>query len=151
MTDYYPQEEGCIFDYNAYIVPCYPDGVISELSSVKPGTTASGRISVAASTGLGDGFGIALRAATGAGSPGRIPVLFRGIVKTTTSGLVTACGAVAGSFAINSITTTCCAMGGAEVYASLVVGGGASYIMGMWLQTAAAAGDEALLLVGKTS
>jgi hypothetical protein len=151
MTDFYPQEEGCVFDYNAYIVPCYPDAAISELSSVKVGTTAAGRISVTASSALGDGIGIALRASTSAGAPSRIPVLFRGIIKMATSGLVTAHGAVSGSFAINSITTTCTALGGAEVYARLVAGGGASYIMGMWLQTAAAAGDECLLLVGKSS
>ena len=150
MTDFWPQEEGAIFDAESYIIPCYPDGAISEMSSVKFGTTVAGRVSVIVSAAIGDGVGIALRAATGAGVPSRIPVIFYGIVKATTSGLAAVYHAIAGSFACNSITTTCTALAGAEIWTDLKVGGGASYIMGMWLQTAPAAGDEALLLVGKT-
>jgi hypothetical protein len=148
MTDYYPSEEGAIFDAESYIIPCYPDGAIAETSSVKLGTTVAGRISVAVSTALGDGVGIALKASTGAGAPTRIPILFYGIIKVACSG--TGHEATTGLFAINSITTTY-ATSETNTVANLVFGGGASYIMGMWLQTAAAVADEALLLVGKTS
>jgi hypothetical protein len=149
MTDYYPQEEGAIFDANSYILPCRPDDAVSELSSVLLGTTVAGRISVGPSTDLGDGVGVALKAASGAGAPSRIPVLFYGVVKAACSGAGYL--AVAGSFAMNSITTTYCGLGGAQAFDDLVVGGGDSYVMGMWLQTAAAAADECLLLVGKTA
>ena len=147
MTDYYPQEEGAVFDANSYIIPCYPDGAVTEMSSVKPGTTVAGRISVAASTALGDGWGIALKAATDTGVPRRIPVIFYGVVKVTdssTAGYL----AYAGSFAINSITTTYAS----EFYspAELKPWGGDHYIMGMWLQGTGVAADECLLLVGKT-
>lgn len=148
MTDYYPQEEGAIFDANSYIVPAYPDGAISEMSSVKFGTTVAGRISVIVSAAAGDGFGVCLRAASGAGVPSRVPILLYGIVKVACSG--TGHTPTAGQFCINSITTTY-ANSATNTVANLVFGGGGSYIMGMWLQTAAAVGDEALLLVGKTA
>lgn len=149
MTDYYPQEEGAVFDAESYILPCRPDGAISEMSSVKVGTTAAGRISVIVSAALGDGIGIALRASTGVGTPDRIPIIFYGIVKATSSG--TGYGAVAGSFAMNSVTTTCCGLSGAQDWLDLKIGGGASYVMGMWLQSEGAVGDECLMLVGKTA
>jgi len=147
MADFWPQETGAIFDAGSYILPCYPDDTISELSSVKVGTTASGRISVTVSAAMGDGIGVALKAATSAGVPSRIPVLFYGAVKVTTSG--TGYNAFAGSYAMNSITTTFCALGGAQDFADLSVGGGASHHMGMFLQTAASVGDSVVLLVGK--
>jgi hypothetical protein len=150
MTDFYPQEEGAIFDADSYIIPCYPDGAVTELASVKFGTTVAGRISIAQSTALGDGFGIALKEATGAGAPSRLPILVRGIVKVTQSGLATKWCAVAGSYMINSIITTYTCLGGAQDWLDLKVGGGASYIAGMCLQTGTAAGDEVLLLFGKT-
>lgn len=151
MTDYYPQEEGAVFDANSYILPCRPDDTTSEMSSVKVGTTVAGRISVTVSAAFGDGIGIALKAATGAGAPSRIPVLFYGIVKVTAgqSGTVV----TSGTFCTNSITTTyACGDGfGLSQYSTLVVGGGASYVMGMALQTTAAGTDEFLMLVGKTA
>lgn len=148
MTDYWPQEEGAIFDAHSYIIPCYPDGAISEMSSVKPGTTASGRISVITSAALGDGIGIALRASTGAGVPGRIPVLFYGACKVTFTAAATAMG----EFCMNNTTTTFTAGAdlGTFVYANLVAGGGASYVMGMLLQGTDASG-EGIILVGKTA
>lgn len=149
MADYYPQEEGAVFDEGSYIVPCRPDGAISEMSSVKLGTTVAGRISVLVSAANGDGVGIALKESTGAGVPTRIPILFYGVVKATDVGLANY-WSVMGSFAINSITTTMATLSGAQDFNDLVVGGGASYIMGMWLQGAGSAG-EGLLLVGKTS
>jgi hypothetical protein len=147
MTDYWSQEQGAIFDATSYIIPCYPDGAVSEMSSVKMGTVVAGRISVIVSAAHGDGVGVALRAATGAGAPSRIPILFYGIVKVACSG--TGNEATAGKFAMNSITTTY-TKEGTVIIGNLVIGGGSSYVMGMWLQTAAAVGDSCLLLVGKT-
>jgi hypothetical protein len=147
MVDYWPQEEGAVFDANSYILPCYPDDTILELSSVTVGTTVAGRISVTVSAAVGDGIGIALKAATSAGIPERIPVLFYGAVKTTYTN--PAAGATTmGVFVMNSITTTMIAHPGA-LWASLVASGaGSSRIMGMALQACADA-DTALILVGK--
>jgi len=150
MTDMWPQEEGAVFDANSYILPCYPEGTISEMSSVKPGaTTTAGRIDVTASTALGDGIGIALKEATGAGVPERIPVLFYGACKVLYSQTGTA--VVMGEIVMNSITTTYYS-GAATVgnlWADLEAGGGASFIMGIALQACAAGDDEGLILVGK--
>ena len=147
MADYWPQEEGAVFDANSYILPCRPDGSVTELSSVKVGTTVAGRISVAASTAVGDGIGIALKAATGAGAPERIPVLFYGVTKTTLTQPAGG-GPAMGEFCMNSITTSMI-VDPAALWASLVASGaGSSYIMGMALH-GCADGDEALMLVGK--
>lgn len=151
MTDYYPQEEGAVFDANSYIVPCYPDGAISEMSAVKMGTTASGRISViTVGADTGTGVGIALRASTDAGAPSRIPVLFYGIAKVT-DGAIANYHLIAGSFAMNNGTAAFIAHQ-AVAYNVLVVGGASSYIMGMCLQgVSGGTGDEVLILVGKTA
>ena len=144
-TDFWPQEEGAVFDAGSYILPCYPDGAISEMSSVTIGTSVAGRISVAVSAAVGDGIGIALRAATGAGVPIRIPVIFYGACKV----LYTAAVAAMGKFVINATTTTFAAIG-ATAFNSLVIGTGASYVMGLALQGVDASG-EGIILVGKTS
>jgi hypothetical protein len=149
MVDYWPQEEGAVFDAGSYILPCRPDGAISEMSSVKLGTTVAGRISVVVSAACGDGHGIALKEATGAGVPSRIPVLFYGACKV----LYNADGAiVAGTFFMNDITTTFTAganLGTVQMAAtSLALAGGASYVMGLVLQSTAAS-EEGLVLVGK--
>ena len=153
-TDYYPQEEGAIFDYNSYIIPCYPDGAIGEMQSVKVGTTVAGRISVLASAASGDGIGVALREATAAGVPSRIPILFRGIAKLKS-------GATAGhylflkSYVYNFSTGTTYYCYNTTTWANLkAAGAGGSYVLGLCLQGVTAAsgsGDECLVLVGKVS
>ena len=147
-TDYWPQEEGAVFDAGSYILPCYPDGAISEMSSVKLGTSVVGRISVAVSAAFGDGVGIALRASTGAGVPPRIPIIFYGACKVTFTAHATGMG----EFVMNNTTTTFDAGGdlGCSRFISLVIGTGASYVMGLTLQGTDASG-EGLILVGKTS
>jgi len=145
-TDWYPSEEGAIFEDAAFILPCYPDAAITEMSSVKPGTSAAGRVSVAASTAMGDGIGVALRAATDTAVPERIPVLFYGGIKTTRSNGST--NITSGNFVMNSITTTVTDVGTMAI-ASLDGFGGASHILGMALQTTTADSDEILVLVGK--
>jgi len=154
MVDYWPQEENAVFDGNSYIIPCYPDGAISEMSSVKLGTCVAGRISVIVSAATGDGVGIALRASSGAGVPSRIPILFYGICKVTSSSIA-GYYLLAGSFAMNNITTTyMCHQANTIAELALATAGG-SYIMGLVLQgdtpTVVAGGDEVLLLVGKTA
>jgi len=145
-TDWYPSEEGAIFEDAAFILPCRPDGEILEMSSVKMGTSVAGRISVVASAALGDGVGIALRASASAGVPERIPVLFYGGIKTTRSNGDT--NITSGNFVMNSITTTVTDVGTMAI-ASLEGFGGASHILGMALQTTTADADEILVLVGK--
>ena len=147
MTDFYPQETGAIFDADSYIVPCYPGDVISEMSAVKFGTTVAGRISVLPGAAIGDSVGIALREATAAGVPSRIPVLFYGIAKVTFTPTV-----AMGEFAMNlaAPTTFTAGMDNTITVATCAWGGGASYIMGMTLQATGGAADNALLLVGKT-
>jgi hypothetical protein len=148
MTDYWPQEEGAIFDAESYILPCRPDDTISELSSVKVGTTVAGRISVTVSAALGDGIAIALKAATSAGVPTRIPCIFYGVCKVTYGQSGTA--VTMGSFVMNSITTTFLTNDcGGFTTSDMKVFGGASYVMGMALQACAAGTDEGIILVGK--
>jgi hypothetical protein len=148
MVDYWPQEEGAIFDYSSYILPCYPESLILELSSVKPGaTTTAGRIDVTASTTKADGIGIALKAASAGGVPERIPVLFYGAVKLLYDDTNSA--TPMGGFVYNSITTTICCVE-APVWADLVASGaGSSYILGMALQAGTTGDDSQLILVGK--
>ena len=153
-TDYYPQEEGAVFDSNSYIIPCYPDGAIAEMQSVKPGTTVAGRISVLASAATGDSIGIALRAATGAGVPSRIPILFRGLAKVT-SAAVAGYYLKLGSYVMNFVTGTTYWGMQTTTWANLKAAGGAgaSYILGLAVQGITAgsgSGDEVLILVGKT-
>ena len=153
MTDFYPQEEGAVFDTHSYIVPCYPTAAISEMAAVKlvAANTVAGRISVTPSADLGEGVAIALKAASGAGVPSRIPILFHGVAKITLTAT-----AVSGEFVMSALAasaTQYTAGGdiGTFLWANLCVGTGASNVMGMLLQTTGGASDEALLLVGKTA
>lgn len=146
MTDYYPQEEGAVFDANSYIVPAYPGDVISEMSAVKFGTTVAGRISVLPAAAVGDGFAVALREATAAGAPTRIPILLHGIAKLTF-----AAASTQGGFVLNLAAPTTYQAGGTCLIAELVWGGGASYVLGLLLQTTVGVSGDALVLVGKTA
>ena len=147
MVDYWPREEGAVFDGGMYILPCRPDSLILELSSVKPGATVAGRISVTASTTKADGIGIALKAASAAGIPERIPVCFFGALKLLYDD--TASATPMGGFVYNSITTTVCIVE-APVWADLVASGaGSSYILGMALQAGTTGDDNQVVLVGK--
>ncbi len=151
-TDLYPQEEGAIFDSCSYIIPAYPDGTISEMSAVQEGTTVAGRISVAVSSALGDGFGIALKAATGAGAPSRIPIILFGIVKVSLTASHTA---LCGALVMNNTTTTYSTGASLGTLKWSNFAAGASHIMGITLQAgggpAAARSDEILICVGRCS
>lgn len=145
-TDWYPSEENVIMEDSCYIVPMRPDGAINEMSAVKFGTSTSGRISVAAAAAVADGWGIALRAATAANTPARIPVLLYGICKQTQSG--TGSTITQGNFVMNSAASGVVKMGNG-VSTNGVLFAGSSYVLGMAMQTTTANGDEILVCVGK--
>jgi hypothetical protein len=138
-TDFYPQEEGAVFDTNSLILPCYPYGAgISELSAVAVSnaagaTTVAGRLAVIAASGIGDGVAVALKASSTA-------------VKLTMNAAVTV-----GKFIVNTAAPTVYADVGTLHYDHLVVGNGNSYILGLALQGGGAGSDELLVLVGKTA
>jgi len=147
MVDYWSKEEGAIFDACSYILPCRASTVIVLGSAVKATTTQTdGAIEVAPATAVGDGFAVACKAA--AADDDVIPVLFYGVYKMLTTG--TAVTILMGSTVMNSITTSVIStMNLGATTATMVAFGGASYILGMALQKAAAVGDEILILVGK--
>lgn len=152
-TDYWSKEEGAVFDACSYIIPCRASTVILEGSSVTTTTTSTdGYIEVAPSTALGDGIGVACRAA--AGDNDMIPVLFYGMYKMIVSWFGANVRVGFGSFVVNSITTMvgCASDNGWNYLAtcSAVMGGG-SFILGMCMQQTTAIRDEALILIGKTS
>lgn len=148
-TDWWPSEEGAVFEDGAIILPCYPADTILECSCVKAGASSAGRITVNQSTALGDSIAVALRAGD-TGVPAAIPVMFFGAVKMAIDN--------GSDFAemfecvMNSITTTVTAMGQATTGTLKGIGGasGASHILGKALQAAAADGDEILVLVGRS-
>ena len=155
MTDYWSKEEGAIFDAYSYIIPCYASAAVTEGSCVTGYTSApaDGFIYVTMSSALGDGVGVAVRAALAAGDV--IPVLFYGMFKFIVHWATVSTPVGFGSFVVNSITTTvvstvCAGWNNASATCSAVLGGG-SFILGMCVQKQAVSNDEALILVGKTA
>jgi predicted RecA/RadA family phage recombinase len=146
-TDWWPSQEGRIVE--GLTINCIAEGAITEGHAVKWGTSTSGQITVAVAVALGDGFGVALKAAGAAGDA--VPVMILGIFKCTIdNGNVFG---TQGEFVMNSggggITDT----DGAGTYTaeSCVKFGGSSYVLGMLLQTATADADEVAVLIGKSA
>ena len=147
MTDYWPDEEGAIFDAASVIFDMYPEGAITEGAWCKPGSTTTAsrmQVQMAGASAFGDACWIALKSASSAGVPERIPILVYGPFKCT---LVagTADSVSAGSYVMNSgqlgiINTK---KAGTNT-ASLILLGGTSYIAGLALQKAASDADEIL-------
>jgi len=140
MTDHWPQlPTGTPLTQGYELGFCYCTAGVTEGYAVKVGTHATGKVPVTVSAGVGDGIGIAMKT----GSAGdTIPVLFYGAVKLDTSGNITI-----GKFVIGaSGGATVLQAAGASTY--YVAFGGASYILGLALQTATS-GDEIVVLVGK--
>ena len=81
-VDYWPEQDGIIVK-GLVCGFCYADAAVNAGEIVKWGTSATSRIAVTPSTAVGDGIGVALKTASGAGVI--IPVAFSGIVKVTTS------------------------------------------------------------------
>ncbi len=134
MTDNWSTQTGRIYD--VLTIQCESSAAITEGSSVKFGTAVADKIVVSASSAAGDGFGVALKAASAAAET--IPVLVFGVFKATRSNSTTA--VAAGDWIMNSITTTM----------STVVGS-PTYRMGLALHVAAADADNFLVLLGKTA
>ena len=136
-TDWYPTQEGRIVD--GLTITAIAGGSIVEGSAVKFGTSASGQITVQAASAVGDGFAVAVKAAS-TGEP--VPVLVFGLYKMTMGGA----DVTQGSHLLNSGTIY--AVFG--TVASTRAMGGSSFILGMAMQSATADGDEALVLIGRT-
>lgn len=135
-TDYWPDEEGYIFE-GCMVLPCKAAGTISEMNPVLMSATAAGVITVDHGAGaVGDTCAIALRAAN---TGDFIPCAFSGVVK-----MIGQCTIALGDAVIGGITT-----GGAScVDCDTFDGGAASYkLLGMALQGAATTGDEILVLL----
>jgi hypothetical protein len=148
MTDRWNKKDGVLFDFKC-ILPCTASTVILEGSCVTVTTTQTdGEIEVAPSTVLGDGIGVATRAAAADGDT--IPVLFYGVYKMMVAG--TANSILMGSMVMNSITTTVAAVKDCGTWgvAQSIAFGGTSYILGMALCKGSTGGTEEIpILVGK--
>lgn len=145
-TDWYPSQEGRIVD--GLTINCIAEDAIVEGSAVLWGTSTAGQITVGPATALGDGFGVAVKAAAAAGDP--VPVMVLGVYKMTHSD-----GSAfpeQGEICMNSTTIYVCSVEDIGVTAtSLKMYAGNSYILGMYLQTTTATSDEVLILVGRTT
>lgn len=136
-VDWYPDEEGSIVD-GLICGFCYADGAIAEGNIVKWGTSASGRVAVIVSAAIGDGIGVALKAASGAGA--YVPVAFSGIVKM----LVNETLAI-GDLVISNNTVTIVGVGASN---TLCINSATQKILGCLMQAAADDEDEVLVLLG---
>ena len=142
----WPEADGVIVE-GFSIGFCYADDTsITANGFVKVGTHAASRVPVAVSALCGDAIGMAMKTPVAIGD--MIPVLFYGVAKVTTAYADTSLKPYIGSFLMNSTATTVTGVG-ALVLANLELFTGASYILGMALQTPGATADEILALVGK--
>jgi hypothetical protein len=162
LTDYWDGEEGAIFDANSYIIPCTATAAISEGQAVKmapalPTGSTSRTLSVTGVILLGDGWGLATRAASAINDV--VPIMCYGVYKMRYSGAVATSSLQAGSIVMSSYASDCGTLCTSTVDAALGAGlgglaslrtfNGSSYIIGMALQSAVAPRDEVLILVGK--
>ena len=153
MTDLWTSEE-------LEIVPSYSIGFFYANSTVTEGaaqkfaTGVANAIKCQDATAYGDGFGIALKAAT-AGEWATVAV--HGLIKCKVDGSTVVpqhAAIVTGDFLMNSAATYLVKplwdrTSVASIY--LKAFGLNSYIMGMALQPSTASGDEILVLLGKTA
>lgn len=137
MTDYYPDEEGSIVD-GLICGFCYADAAVGEGQIVKWGTSASGRVAVTSGAAAGDGIGVALKAASGAGV--YIPVAFSGIVKMTTAETL-----AIGELVISASSLAIVGIGGSN---TLTINSATQKILGCTMQACVAPADELLVLLG---
>ena len=137
VTDWYPDEEGSIVD-GLICGFCYADGAIAEGNIVQWGTSASGRVAVASSAAVGDGIGVALKAASGVGSI--IPVAFSGIVKMTVDETLSI-----GELVISESSLYIVGMGAST---TLTINSATQKILGCVMQASTDETDELLVLLG---
>jgi len=137
MTDYYPDEEGSIVD-GLICGFCYADAAVGEGQIVTWGTSASGRVAVTPGAAIGDGIGVALKAASGAGA--YIPVAFSGIVKMTTAETL-----AIGALVISNSSLAVVGMGAST---TITINSATQKILGCTMQACVAPADELLVLLG---
>lgn len=147
-TDWWPSQEGRIVD--GLTLNCIAeDNAIVEGQAVCFGTDTAGQITVDGATGLGDGWGVALKASAAAGDP--LPVLVFGLYKMTASNGTDQPDK--GEFVMNSSTIYVVDVGQVGTYtsANLKAYGGSSYILGMCMIGMTANADESIIFIGRTS
>ena len=137
VTDWYPDEEGSIVD-GLICGFCYADGAIAEGDVVTWGTSASGRVAVKAGVAVGDGIGVALKAASGAGV--FLPVAFSGIVKLTVDETL--------SIGALVISQSSIALVGMGLSNTLYINSATQMIIGCLMQESTDESDEVLTLLG---
>ena len=141
-TDWWPSQEGRIAD--GLTINCIAGTAVAEGDAVKFGTSTLSQITVVPGTEHGDSWGIAIRAAA-AGMP--VPVLVYGLYKCIMSTVANGEQGQACANYANNAVTSCEDLGLLE--ATAIPFGGVSIVLGMLMQTATAAADEILVLVGK--
>ena len=138
MTDHWSKQTGLIVP-GFEIGFCTATAGVTEGYGVKVGTHVTQTVPVTLSAGIGDSVGVVLKTAS-AGD--QVPVCFYGLMRMDTAG-----GVTIGKFVIGSSGgATVVQAAGASTY--YVAFGGASYILGLAMQTATS-GDEILVLIGK--
>ena len=149
MTDFWPEKDGLVAD-GFTVGFCYADHTtITANYPVTYGTHAASRLAVDVCAAIGDGIGVALKTPVAVGD--MIPVCFYGIVKmvvgtTGVGAYIPAIGKYVHSDANLGVIN---AQGGSTNTSTYKLFGGASYVLGIALQTPVAAADEFLVLVGK--
>jgi len=142
MTDYWPSEEGIIVEGLTFFAKC--TAAVAEAAPCKIGTPASGVIAVTTAAAVGDAILVGLKAG-GAGE--YIPVAESGLMKMTANQTA---AITAGEFVMNSAE-------GGVIHCLIPAwnkhkhGGGASYILGLAMQTSQGSklADEIIVLLGK--
>lgn len=153
-TDYWPEGDGLISE--GYSIGFfYADSTsITAGQGVIPGSSAASRCAVTVSAGIGDGFGVALKTPVAVGDI--IPVLILGVYKflAGTNGTAASIPTI-GKGVMNSHVAgyghVCrpCVASNPSLLNTLACFAGASYILGIALQSATVEGDEILVLVGR--
>ena len=143
-TDWYPSQEGRIAD--GLTINCIVGATaVEENDIVKFGTSTAGQITVIPATGIGDGWGVAIRAAA-VGYP--VPILVLGLNKLKNGAVAAAIEQ--GQVCMNNGDTTVDSCEDLVVGAgTITIYGGNSHILGLIMQTTTAAADEILVLVGR--
>jgi hypothetical protein len=137
-TDYWPEQDGIIVK-GLVCGFCRADAAIAEGRIVAWGAGSGvGIVSVKSSAAVGDGIGVALKAATAAGDI--IPVAFSGIIKMTTDETLSI-----GNLITNKSSLYIVGMGASD---QLYINSKNSTIMGCTMQGGGDEQDELLVMLG---
>ena len=136
-ADYWPEQDGVIVK-GLICGFAYADAAVAAGDIVKWGTSASGRVAVTPSTAVGDGVGVALKAAD-AGQ--RFPLAYSGIVKMTTSETL-----AIGNLVISGSSRSVVGIGAST---KLSINSATQMVLGCLMQAGADDdGDEVLVMLG---